>query len=140
MRFKNMYLSFAILSALFLSLGSLNARDMSKKGSFGVVVQGNYVKLDYKLTYLGKDYKDDCIAFKFEVDDPKGLYIGEEAIEDETKIKTFDGEEFKGAIEERQDNSFIMVFPDDKNIEESRQIKVYTRIRDYKFKTDLKTR
>ena len=140
LRFRKIFFSIAFFSAVFLVFGSVNAKELSKKGSFGVVVQGNYVKLDYKLIYLGTDYKEGCIAFKFEVEDPKGLYIGEEVVEDETKIKTFGNDEFKGTLEDRTERGFVMIFPDDKSIHESRKIKVYTRIRDYKFKTDLKTR
>jgi len=126
------FMAVALLMAC--SVSSIDAKQIEKKGSFGVVAHQNFVKFSYVITYLGDIYKEDNFTFRLDFEDNKGYDIINEIDEKETILKNRKNETFQGIVEKKSESSVILLFPkkDDKPLKGKTTL--YTVIMGYKLK------
>ena len=126
-----------LLSTVLLTLAvagyAFAADEVSEKGSFGVVINQNFVTFSYVATYMGKAATDGHVAFKLDFKDNKGYDVPSEIEEDETFLKA-GRNEIKGKTERESPNSVILLFPmpDGEDLEGS--VILYTKIFGSKLK------
>ena len=127
-----------VFAVLVLVSSSVQAESIENKGSFGLVVNGQFLKINYILTYLGQDYKDGFLAFRMNLEETKGLYLSEEIIEEDLKLKNHKNKEVEGKIEESGEDHVLVLFPNEGNFAKTKMFKLYMTIRDYKLKKNIR--
>lgn len=127
-----------VLAAIVFMSSSVQAESIENRGSFGLVVNGQFLKINYILTYLGQDYKEGFLAFRMDLDDTKGLYLSEEVVEEDLKLKNHKNKELQGKIEESSENQVLIVFPNEDDFADTKMLKLYMTIRDYKLKKNIR--
>lgn len=127
---------FFLAVAVFMacSVSSINAEQIEKKGSFGVVVHQNFVKFSYVITYLSDIYKDNHYAFRLDFENNKGYDILNEIDVKETILKNRKNETFQGILEKKSASSVILLFPKKDDEPLKGKTTLYTVIMGYKLK------
>ncbi|HUU28663.1 MAG TPA: hypothetical protein VM123_12705 [archaeon] len=129
---------FAVTAIIFAFCAStLAAKDIEKKGSFGVVIHENFVKFNYVITYLGDSYKENFIAFRLDFEDNKGYDMPNEIKESETILKNIKNKSIQGKVERQSASSAVLLFPLNEDFTLSGKAKLYTVIIGYKLKKDF---
>ncbi len=128
-----MRLILAALLAVIVSFSTASAEEISEKGSFGVVINQNFVHFSYVLTYLGKSETEGHVAFELAFDDNKGYDIPSEIDDSDTLLKTR-REQFEGKTERKDINTVLLLFPVENPRDLKGRITVYTRIFGSKLK------
>ena len=107
---------FFLAVAVFMacSVSSINAEQIEKKGSFGVVVHQNFVKFSYVITYLSDIYKDNHYAFRLDFENNKGYDILNEIDVKETILKNRKNETFQGILEKKKRKQCNPAFPEER--------------------------
>jgi hypothetical protein len=126
---------FAVLSIPVLAAET--AESTEKKGSFGVVINENFVKFNYVITYLGESYKEKNLAFRLDFEDNKGFDIPSQINESETYLKNYKNESIQGKVERQSVTSVILLFPLKNETSWKGKAKLYTVIVGYKLKKDF---
>ena len=128
-----------VAAAFFMACSTslIIAKQIEKKGSFGVVIDKNFVKFSYVITYLGDSYKENHHAFRLDFEDNKGYDLSKEIEEEKTILKNRKNKTFRGKVERKSVSSVILLFP--KNDDEPLQGKttLYTVIMGYKLKKNI---
>jgi len=130
---------FASLAAIltFCSL-LLGANKLERKGSFGVVINNNFVHFSYVLTYLGESYKEGYIAFRLDFEDNKGFDLTSEIDESETVLKNLRNQKLKGKIERKTASTAVILFPKKEDYKLSGKTRLTTSVMGYKLRKTFK--
>lgn len=128
----------AIIIFMAFSASSMSARQIEKKGSFGVVIQANFVKFNYVITYLGDSYKENHHAFRLDFEDNKGYDITSAIEEEKTHLKTRKNKTIQGKVERQSIRSAILLFPKDNDEPLKGKTTLYTVILGYKLKKSIR--
>ena len=130
---------FAIITIILaLCPSTLEARNIVKKGKFGVARNDNFVTFSYVLTYLGDSYKEGHVAFRLDFKDNKGYDLASEIDTTETFLKKFKGISIQGKVERRSLNSAVLLFPVEEGFILKGKINLYTVILGYKLRKTFK--
>jgi hypothetical protein len=136
---QEVVMKLAVTVAFFMACSAsfIIAKQIEKKGSFGVVIHKNFVKFSYVITYLGDSYKENHHAFRLDFEDNKGYNLSSEIEEEKTILKNRKNETIQGIVEIKSVRSVILLFP--KNDDEPLRGKttLYTVILGYKLKKDI---
>ncbi|MBW7995301.1 MAG: hypothetical protein FVQ81_01770 [Candidatus Glassbacteria bacterium] len=125
---------FAALLAVGLAVGLASADEKSEKGSFGVVINQNFVFFSYVLTYIGdSETAEGHVAFFLEFKDNKGYDIPNEVDDTETYLK-IGVKKITGKAERKSSESVMLLFPLEDGQKLKGRVTVYTRIFDSKLK------
>ena len=124
--------SAVLLTVAFASF-AFAADEVSEKGSFGVVINQNFVTFSYVATYMGKNSEEGSVAFELDFNDNKGYDVPSE-IEDEETVLKAGRKEIQGKSERISANTVKLIFPlpDGEDLEGS--VILYTRIFGSKLK------
>ncbi len=128
-----MRFAIAALLAVTVAFSTARAAGMSEKGSFGVVIDQNFVKFSYVLTYLGESETKGQVAFELAFNDNKGYDIPSEVEDSDTVLKTR-RLTIKGKTERKSVNSVLLLFPVENIRDLSGRVSVYTRVFGSKLK------
>ena len=120
------------------STSSITAKQIEKKGSFGVVVHDTFVKFSYVITYLGESYKENHHAFRLDFEDNKGYDLASEIDEEETIFKDRRNKVFQGKVERKSARSVMLLFPKDDDEPLKGRTTLYTVILGYKLKKNIR--
>ncbi|MFH1069235.1 MAG: hypothetical protein V1794_06385 [Candidatus Glassbacteria bacterium] len=126
-----------LIVALAMSLSMLHAESNEKKGSFGLVINDNFIKFSYIITYLGNSYKEGHIAFQIDFDDNKGFDLASEIDEAETKLKV-NKKDLRGTIERKSASSAVLFFPTENEDDYKGTVKLYSDIMGYKLQKSFR--
>ena len=129
--FSAMLLSVACVSFAFA------ADEVSEKGSFGVVINQNFVTFSYVATYMGKNSEDGSVSFELDFKDNKGYDVPSEIEEEETRLKA-GRQEIQGKTERVSPTTVKLIFelPDGEDLEG--RVTLYTRIFGSKLKKNFR--
>jgi hypothetical protein len=127
-------IGFLLLIALAVSPVLAKKNPFEKKGTISLLINDRIVSLKYVVTCLEESHKPGHIAFRFDVEDTKGLDLGYEIKESECVLKNAKKQTLEGKVEIRSENSLILLFPLEESFKKTRKLTLYTLIRDYKFK------
>ena len=126
-----------LFAVLLLSVAyagyAVAADEVSEKGSFGVVINQNFVTFSYVAIYKGKSATDSHVTFELDFKDNKGYDVPSEIDEDDTYIKT-GHREIKGKAERKSPSSVLLIFPLDDNEDLEGSVTLYTRVFGSKLK------
>ncbi len=128
-----MRFAIAALLAVTVAFSAARAAKMSEKGSFGVVIDQNFVKFSYVMTYLGESETKGQVAFELAFNDNKGYDIPSEIEDSDTVLKTR-SLKIKGKTERKSINSVLLLFPVENIRDLSGKVSVYTRVFGSKLK------
>lgn len=131
-----LFVTVAFLMACSASL--VIAKQIEKKGSFGVVVHDNFVKFSYVITYLGESYKEDHFTFRLDFEDNKGYDLPSEIEEEETILKDRRKKALQGKVERKSVRSAMLLFPKNNDEPLKGRATLYTVILGYKLKKNIK--
>jgi hypothetical protein len=124
---------FATLLAVAVAFGTARAGEMSEKGSFGVVIDQNFIKFSYVLTYLGESETEGHVEFELTFNDNKGYDVPSEIDDSDTILKTR-RLEIEGKVERKSENSVLLLFPVESPRDLNGRVTVYTRVFGSKLK------
>ncbi len=124
-------------ASLLLVATILLAAGDEKRGSFNVLLNENYLKFDYTLTFLGHQHKQGYAAFRFQLLDDQGLDLHSSIEEPKTflKIRT---KALAGTIEPEGGTSVIILFPWEDQDPLEGKVQFNTTVFEYKLKKDLR--
>jgi len=123
----------AILVSVLAAGSAIAADEISEKGSFGVVINQNFVTFSYVATYVGKGETDNEVAFLLEFNDNKGYDVPSEIEDEGTYIKA-GRKQIQGHSERKSASSVLLLFPmsDGEDLEGS--VTLYTKVFGSKLK------
>ncbi len=123
----------AALLAVAVAFSTARAEEISEKGSFGVVIDQNFIKFSYVMTYLGESKTEGHIEFELAFDDNKGYDIPSEIDDTDTILKTR-RDVIEGKVERKDVNSVLLLFPVESPKDINGRVTVYTRVFGSKLK------
>ena len=126
-----------LVLALALSAAIVHADSTEKKGSFGLVINDNFVKFSYIITHLGESYKEGHISFQIDFDDNKGYDLASEIDEAATKLKA-GKKDIVGKVEIKSASSAVLLFPIEKEDDLKGTVKLYSNIMGYKLQKNFR--
>ncbi|MFC1544655.1 hypothetical protein ACFL4X_00670 [Gemmatimonadota bacterium] len=125
--FSTVLLSVALASFAFA------ADEVSEKGSFGVVINQNFVTFSYVATYIGKSTTEGHVAFELAFKDNKGYDVPSEIEDDATYLKS-GRNEIRGKTERKSPSSVLLLFPLPNGEDLEGSVTLYTKIFGSKLK------
>ena len=122
-----MKLCIAVVLSVAFACQVYAADEISEKGSFGVVINQNFVTFSYVATYIGKSDTEGHVAFLLDFKDNKGYDVPSEIEEEDTYLKA-GRRQIKGKSERKSASSVLLSFPlpDGEDLEGN--VTLYTRI------------
>jgi hypothetical protein len=123
----------AMLLAVAVAFSAAHAEEISEKGSFGVVIDQNFIKFSYVMTYLGESETEGHIGFELAFEDNKGYDIPSEIDDTDTVLKSR-RLEIEGKVERKSEHSVLLLFPIESPRDLSGRVTIYTRVFGSKLK------